>query len=151
MLRNGRNGFVLVFVLLAFFLRLRLAFWVSIGVPLSILGALALFPYAGVSINVLSLFAFILVLGPNHKRARFPKLARAVTGSTDISEVPARRVIDPYARKERIKDHDVAVSRTHRMDYEPELVSFVASRPQLQQRAWIHDPRGGLTHHRRWT
>jgi len=88
---------------------------------------------------------------PNHKRARFSKLARAVTGSTDISEVPARRVIDPYARKERIKDRDVAVSRTHCMDYEPELVSFVASRPQLQQRARIHDPRGGLTHHRRWT
>jgi len=61
--RNGLSGFVLVFVLLACFLRLRLAFWVSIGVPLSFLGALAFFPVVGISVDVISLFAFILVLG----------------------------------------------------------------------------------------
>jgi len=61
--RNGRSGFILVFVILSCFLRLRLALWVSIGVPLSFLGALALFPALGLSINVISLFAFILVLG----------------------------------------------------------------------------------------
>jgi len=63
LLRNGRSGFILVFILLALFLRLRLAFWVAIGVPISFLGALSLFPIAGISIDVISLFAFILVLG----------------------------------------------------------------------------------------
>ena len=63
LIENGRLGFVLVFVLLALFLRLRLAFWVSIGVPIAFAGALALFPILGISIDVISLFAFILVLG----------------------------------------------------------------------------------------
>ena len=63
LIRNGRGGFMLVFVVLALFLRLRLAFWVSIGVPISILGSLWLFPVFELSIDVISLFAFILVLG----------------------------------------------------------------------------------------
>lgn len=63
LIRNGLSGFVLVFAVLALFLRLRLAIWVSLGVPLSILGALALFPPLDISIDVISLFAFILVLG----------------------------------------------------------------------------------------
>ncbi|MCH8084682.1 MAG: efflux RND transporter permease subunit, partial [Myxococcales bacterium] len=63
LIRNGRSGFILVFVVLALFLRLRLAFWVAIGVPASFAGALALFPILGISIDVISLFAFILVLG----------------------------------------------------------------------------------------
>ncbi|NKB89662.1 MAG: AcrB/AcrD/AcrF family protein [Acidobacteria bacterium] len=63
LLRNGRVGFVLVFISLALFLRLRLAFWVSIGIPISFLGAIWLMPTLGVSINLMSLFAFILVLG----------------------------------------------------------------------------------------
>ncbi len=60
---NGLGGFVLVFVVLALFLRLKLAIWVSLGVPLSILGALFVFPVADISIDVISLFAFIMVLG----------------------------------------------------------------------------------------
>jgi multidrug efflux pump subunit AcrB len=63
LIRNGRGGFILVFIVLAFFLRLRLAFWVSIGVPIAFLGALSLFPVLDISIDVISLFAFILVLG----------------------------------------------------------------------------------------
>ena len=63
LVRNGRAGFVLVFVMLALFLRLRLAFWVAIGVPIAFLGALALFVPTGLSIDVISAFAFILVLG----------------------------------------------------------------------------------------
>ncbi len=61
--RNGRGGFILVFAVLAVFLRVRLAFWVSLGVPISFLGALSLFPVIPLSIDVISLFAFILVLG----------------------------------------------------------------------------------------
>ena len=63
LLRNGSTGFALVFVLLALFLEIRLAFWVSIGIPVSFLGAIMLMPGLDVTVNVLSLFAFILVLG----------------------------------------------------------------------------------------
>ena len=63
LVRNGRTGFILVFIVLALFLRLRLAFWVALGVPASFAGALAMFPILGISVDVISLFAFILVLG----------------------------------------------------------------------------------------
>ena len=63
MLRTGLTGFALVFVLLALFLDLRLAFWVSLGIPISFLGAIMLMPGLDVTVNVMSLFAFILVLG----------------------------------------------------------------------------------------
>ena len=63
MLRNGIAGFALVFLVLALFLELRLAFWVSLGIPISFFGAIALMPGLDVSINVLSLFGFVLVLG----------------------------------------------------------------------------------------
>jgi multidrug efflux pump subunit AcrB len=63
LLRNGRDGFALVLLVLALFLRLRLAFWVSLGVPLSFLGALFAMPSLGLSINLISLMAFIVVLG----------------------------------------------------------------------------------------
>ena len=63
LLRNGATGFVLVFLVLALFLDLRLAVWTSLGIPISFLGALWLMPGLDVSINIMSLFAFILVLG----------------------------------------------------------------------------------------
>ena len=63
MFKNGRSGFLLVVLVLAIFLQVRLAFWISIGIPISLLGALFLFPMLGFSIDVISSFAFILVLG----------------------------------------------------------------------------------------
>ncbi len=63
LLRNARSGLLLVFVVLALFLRFRLAVWVTIGIPISFLGAIAMMPILGVSINMISLFSFILVLG----------------------------------------------------------------------------------------
>ncbi len=63
MLRNGQMGFVLVFIALTMFLRLRLAFWVALGIPISFLGAIGLMPFLDASINLISLFAFIVVLG----------------------------------------------------------------------------------------
>jgi multidrug efflux pump subunit AcrB len=63
MIRNARNGYILVFIILALFLKFRLAFWVSLGIPISFLGAFWLMPMAGVTINLISLFAFIVVLG----------------------------------------------------------------------------------------
>lgn len=61
--RNGIQGLVLVFLTLAVFLRPRLAFWVTWGIFVSVLGAFWLMPLFGVSINLLSLFGFILVTG----------------------------------------------------------------------------------------
>jgi multidrug efflux pump subunit AcrB len=63
LIKNGRMGFLLVFLVLTLFLRFRLAIWVSLGIPLSFLGALFLMPTLDVSINLISLFAFIIVLG----------------------------------------------------------------------------------------
>ena len=63
LLRNGRIGFILVFFTLAVFLRLRLAFWASLGIPISFLGAIWLMPAMDASLNMISLFAFIVVLG----------------------------------------------------------------------------------------
>ena len=65
MLSNMLYGGILVFFILAMFLRMRLAFWVMMGLPVSFLGALAFLPasYVDVTINVVSLFAFIMVLG----------------------------------------------------------------------------------------
>lgn len=63
LLRNALFGFLLVIAILALFLRFRLAFWVSIGIPISFLGAIWLMPGLDVSINLISLFAFIVVLG----------------------------------------------------------------------------------------
>jgi len=60
---NGYFGLVLVLVLLGLFLEARLAFWVTMGIPISFLGSLLLIPAFGVSINMVSLFAFIISLG----------------------------------------------------------------------------------------
>lgn len=60
---NAQMGLVLVLVILAIFLNLRLAFWVALGIPVSFLGAFALMPGLDVSINMISLFGFIVTLG----------------------------------------------------------------------------------------
>lgn len=65
MLENMFWGGVLVFLVLSLFLKIKLAFWVMVGLPVCFLGTLMVLPMEGlgVSINMLSLFAFILVLG----------------------------------------------------------------------------------------
>ena len=65
MLENMGFGALLVFIVLSLFLRVKLAFWVIWGLPVCFLGAILAMPmeFIGVSINMLSLFAFILVLG----------------------------------------------------------------------------------------
>ena len=63
MLSNLVQGSILVALMLTLFLRFRLAVWVMVGLPVCFLGAMMLMPIFGVSINILSLFAFIMVLG----------------------------------------------------------------------------------------
>ena len=98
LIRNGLQGFVLVFVLLSLFLRLRLAMWVSLGVPIAFFGALALFPVLQISINLGTLFAFILVLGllvddaivvgenvHTHQEKKEAPLLAAISGTQEVS------------------------------------------------------------------
>lgn len=61
--RNAIMGLALVMLVLGLFLETRLAFWVTLGIPTSFLGTLLLLPATGVTINMISLFAFILTLG----------------------------------------------------------------------------------------
>ncbi|MGJ8669841.1 MAG: efflux RND transporter permease subunit [Oceanococcus sp.] len=60
---NGLGGLALVFILLLLFLRPLLAFWVCCGIAVAFLGAIWLLPVLGTSLNMVSLFAFILILG----------------------------------------------------------------------------------------
>ncbi len=63
LIENGIFGLILVFLVLTLFLRPSLAFFVMLGIPISFLGALTLLPWFNISINLASLFGFILVLG----------------------------------------------------------------------------------------
>ncbi|RHW77241.1 efflux RND transporter permease subunit [Colwellia sp. RSH04] len=60
---NALQGGFLVLLLLTLFLRPSIAFWVSIGIPVSFMGAFLVMPIFDISLNVISLFGFILVLG----------------------------------------------------------------------------------------
>ncbi|MFT5887888.1 MAG: multidrug efflux pump subunit AcrB, partial [Zhongshania sp.] len=63
MMKNLAMGALLVFIVLGLFLNLKLAFWVMIGLPICFLGTFAMIPVVGISLNMLSTFGFILVLG----------------------------------------------------------------------------------------
>ncbi|MBU1342238.1 MAG: efflux RND transporter permease subunit [Proteobacteria bacterium] len=63
LLRNAYFGLGLVFFFLALFLDIRLAFWVSLGIPISILGSFIFLSPTAFSINIISMFAFIVTLG----------------------------------------------------------------------------------------
>lgn len=65
MVKNLGMGALLVFFILALFLEIKLAFWVMLGIPVCFLGAMAFIntPYIDGSLNMISIFGFILVLG----------------------------------------------------------------------------------------
>ena len=63
LLTNGAIGLLLVILALGLFLELRVAFWTTAGIPVSILGSLFLLPAMDASINMISLFGFIVTLG----------------------------------------------------------------------------------------
>lgn len=63
LMRSAIQGGLLIFLLLALFLRMSVALWVCVGIPISFLGALLVMPELGATINIISLFAFIVVLG----------------------------------------------------------------------------------------
>ena len=63
LLNNGLVAIGIVLVILALFLEIRLAFWVMMGMTISFVGSLLLLPAVGVSINMISMFAFLVALG----------------------------------------------------------------------------------------
>ncbi len=99
LLRNAVMGLALVFVLLVLFLRLRLAFWVSAGIAVSFFGTLWVLPLLDASINMVSMFAFVLVLGivvddaiivgenifTRHRQGVFGTTA-AIAGAQDVAK-----------------------------------------------------------------
>ena len=63
LMRNAYLGLILVILVVGLFLEVRLAFWITLGIPICFIGALNLLPGFGVSINMISLFGFIVTLG----------------------------------------------------------------------------------------
>jgi multidrug efflux pump subunit AcrB len=97
LLKNAFIGLILIFLILGLFLQIRLAMWVMLGIPISFLGALLMMPSFDVSINMLSLFAFILALGIvvddaiivgenifTHRRLKKPYIDAAVDGAVEV-------------------------------------------------------------------
>jgi len=98
LLRNGYLGLILVLVLLGVFLEARLAFWVTMGIPISFLGSLLFLPHLGVSINMMSTFAFIVALGIvvddaivvgenvyKYRQQGYPYLRAAIQGVREVA------------------------------------------------------------------
>ncbi len=98
LLKNAFLGLILVFLVLGLFLRIRLALWVMLGIPISFLGAMLMMPSLDVSINMLSLFAFILALGIvvddaivvgenvySHRSMGKPFLTASVEGTIEVA------------------------------------------------------------------
>lgn len=98
LMRNSAMGLALVFIVLALFLELRLAFWVMMGIPTAFLGSFLILPTLGVSLNMISLFAFIIALGIvvddaivigeniyHYRQQGMPPLLAAIQGARDLA------------------------------------------------------------------
>jgi len=96
--KNAFFGLILIMIVLGLFLEIKLAFWVMLGIPISFFGALFVIPFFDVSINMISLFAFILALGIvvddaivvgenifEHRLEGEPFLQSAVRGAQEIT------------------------------------------------------------------
>ncbi len=96
--KNAMIGLTLVIIILGMFLEIRLAAWVMLGIPISFFGTLFVMPWLGVSINMISLFAFILALGIlvddaivvgenvfSHRLRGKPYLQAAIDGTLEVA------------------------------------------------------------------
>ena len=63
LLKSALSGVILILIILGLFLEVRLAFWVMLGIPISFLGSFLLFGYFDATLNMVSLFAFMITLG----------------------------------------------------------------------------------------
>ena len=98
LIKNGSIGLALVFIVLGLFLEARLAFWVMMGIPISFLGSFLVLPATGVTINMISLFAYIVALGIvvddaivvgenvyHYRQQGLPRLQAAVRGVREVT------------------------------------------------------------------
>ena len=98
LLRTAGSGLLLVVVVLALFLRFRLAMWVAAGIPIAMLGTIALFPIFDVSISTMTVLSFILVLGIlvddaivvgervyAHEQLGKPRVQAAIDGTWEVA------------------------------------------------------------------
>ncbi len=63
LVKNGLSGMVVVLIILFIFLEVRIAFWVAVGIPVSILATLGVMYFMGQSLNMISMFALLMTLG----------------------------------------------------------------------------------------
>ncbi|WP_338236411.1 efflux RND transporter permease subunit [Persicobacter diffluens] len=103
---NGLMGIILVLIFLSLFLNPRIAFWVAVGIPFSMMGMFILIPATSVTINMMSLFAMILVLGIlvddaivvaeniyRHWQMGKPPVKAAIDGTLEVSPAVVSGVI----------------------------------------------------------
>lgn len=96
---NGLMAIVIVMVILTLFLEYRLAFWVMIGMVISFIGGMILLPVIGVSINMISMFGFLVVLGIvvddaivvgenvyEYRQKGLGSMVAAIKGTKDVSK-----------------------------------------------------------------
>ena len=106
LIRNGLLGLGLVLLLLGLFLELRLAFWVMMGIPVSFLGSLLFLPAVGLSLNMITLFAYLLALGIvvddaivvgenvyRHHQDGLPFMQAAILGTREVSSPVAFSIL----------------------------------------------------------
>ena len=98
LVENGILAILIVLTILALFLELRLAFWVMMGMTISFVGGLVFMPIFGVSINMISMFGFLVVLGIvvddaivvgentfEHRQRGAPPLTAAIRGAREMA------------------------------------------------------------------
>tara|TARA_A100001037_G_scaffold110832_2_gene101164 strand:- start:1930 stop:5103 length:3174 start_codon:yes stop_codon:yes gene_type:complete len=86
------SGLGLVVIVLALFLKFRLAMWVAAGIPIAMLGTIAIFPYADISMSSMTVLAFILVLGIVVDDAIV--VGERVFGHEQLGKTPTQAAID---------------------------------------------------------
>lgn len=98
LISSAFQGGILVLILLSLFLRPAVAFWVGLGIPVCFLGGFAMMPFLDLSLNMLTMFAFILVLGIvvddaivtgeniyRHQRNGMPPAEAALFGTKEVA------------------------------------------------------------------
>ena len=96
---NGILAIIIVMVILTLFLEYRLAFWVMMGMAISFIGGIILLPFIGVSINMISMFGFLIVLGIvvddaivvgenvyEYRQQGYSPIDAAIKGTKDVSK-----------------------------------------------------------------
>lgn len=98
LLENGALALLIVLTILSIFLELRLAFWIMMGMTISFVGGILFLPALDISINMISMFAFLVVLGIvvddaivvgeniyEYRQRGYSHLKAAIAGARDIS------------------------------------------------------------------